>query len=294
MCYVAQRPSAAVWGSAGYLLFMVAGLFALHAEGWLNSFSAFLLMAAASVPAALVLLWQLGVIGSNPSNACPWRHVLRENWNYGRWLVASTTLCSAASQTQTYLTAAFLGLGAAGILRAMQIPSLVMTQIIIAAGLLALPTMSSDFGRGRIPQLRRKAVLCAVFLTALALAFAFVLGLFARPIESLLFRGRFSATAWLIPILALVPVCTGFTTGFSVAVRAYQQPRLDLLTNAISAPVGLATAVVLIKIWGLAGAGVSMVAGSAASALAFFWMFVRMGSKEAGVDEVVARVESPI
>lgn len=295
MCYVVHRPSQAVWGSAGYLLFMLVGLFALRAKGWLTSFSAFLLMAAATVPAALVLLRQLGVIGRNPSDAYPWRHVLRENWNYGRWLVASTTLYSAASQTQTYLTAAFLGLGAAGVLRAMQIPSLIMTQTIIAVGLLVLPTMSSDFGRGRIPQLRRKAVLCAIFLTALALTFAFVLGLVARPLERLLFGGRFSTAAWLIPILALVPVCTGFTTGFSMAVRACQQPRLDLLTNAISAPVGLATAIVFIKIWGLAGAGVSLVAGSAAYGVAFFWMFVRIGSKDDdGVGNVVARIESPI
>jgi O-antigen/teichoic acid export membrane protein len=294
MCYVVHRPSAAVWGSAGYLFFMLVGLFTLRTEGWLNPVSAFLLMATASIPAALVLLWQLGVMRETSFDACPWRHVLRENWNYGRWLVGSTILNSAASQTQTYLTAVFVGLGAAGILRAMQIPSLIMTQIIIAVGLLVLPTMSSDFGRGRIPQLRRKAVLCTIFLTALALAFAFVLGLFARPIESLLYGGRFSTSAWLIPILALVPVCTGFTTGFSIAVRAYQRPRLDLLTNAIAAPVGLVTAVVLIKVWGLAGAGLSLVAGSAAYGIAFLWMFLRMGSKDSGVGDVLARVESPV
>ncbi len=294
MCYVVQRPSAAVWGSSGYLVALLVGLFALHAQGWLNSFSAFLLMATASVPAALVLLWRLGVMGRNRPNLCPWKSVLRENWNYGRWLVGSTTLYSAASQTQTYLAATFLGLGAAGILRAMQIPSLIMTQIIIAVGLLVLPTMSSDFGRGRISQLRRKAALCTIFLTVLALAFALVLGLFAIPIESLLFGGRYSTAAWLIPILALVPVCSGFTTGFSMAVRAYQQPRLDLLTNALAAPVGLATAVLLIKIWGLAGAGVSLIVGSAAYGVAFLWMFVRLGSKDDALRDVAVRVESPV
>jgi O-antigen/teichoic acid export membrane protein len=294
MCYVVHRPSAAVWGSTGYLCLMLAGIFVLHFACWLNAFSAFLLMGIASVPAALLLLWRLGVMDADTSSVCPWKHVLRENWNYGRWLVGSTTLYSAANQTQTYLTAAFLGLGAAGIVRAMQIPSLIMTQIIIAVGLLVLPTMSSDFGLGRISQLRRKAVLCTIFLTALALAFALILGLFAKPLESLLFGGKFSTAAWLIPILALVPVCTGFTTGFSMAVRAYQQPRLDLLTNAISAPVGLATSVLLIKIWGLAGAGVSLVAGSAAYGVAFFWMFVRMGSRNNGAGDGVARVESPI
>ncbi len=273
MCYVARRPSAAVWGSTGYLLVMLLGLFALHTGHQLNSLSAFLLMGATSVPAALALLWRLHVIGRNSFTASPWRDVLRENWAYGRWLVASTTLFSVSSQAQTYLVAAFLGLGAAGILRAMQIPSLIMTQIVTAAGLLVLPAMSSDFGLGCIDQLRRKAAIASIFMAAMAVTYAALLAIFAKPIEHLLFDGRFASYAWLIPLLGLVPVCTGFAIGFSMALRACQRPHCDLLANAVSAPVGLITAVVFIKVWGLGGAGLSLVAGFAAYGAVFYRCF---------------------
>lgn len=273
MCYVMHRPLVAVWGSTGYLLLLLVGLFLLHTNHKLSPFSAFLLMGATSVPAALILLWRLDVIGSSSSNASPWRDVLGENWSYGCWLVASTALFSVASQAQTYLAAAFLGLGAAGILRAMQIPSLIMTQVVIAVGLLVLPTMSSDFGQGRIDQLRKKAVLSSIFLTGMALAYAVLLALLAKPIEILLFGGKFSSNARLIPLLGLVPVCTGFSIGFSMALRASQKPHFDLLANAVSAPVGLITAVVFINFSGLGGAAASLVAGFAAYAAVFFWCF---------------------
>ena len=275
MCYVVHRPSIAVSGSAGYLLLMLVGLAALRAAHLLGVFSAFLLAGGVSIPASLVLLWQLGALRSQVSTTYSWRHVLRENWAYGRWLVASTALFSVVSQTQTYFAAVFLGLGAAGILRAVQIPSLVMTQIIIAAGLLVLPSMARDYGLARVDQLRKKAVVTSVFLTAMALAYAALLAVFAQPIERVVFGGKFAVNAWLIPVLGLVPVCLGFGEGFMMAVRAFQKPHYDLIANAISAPVVLITAALFIRAWGLGGAAVSLVTGFAVYAAVFFRLFVK-------------------
>ena len=116
MCYVVQRPSVALFASSFSLIVISGGLFALHERRALTPFTAFVLTGAASLFASLLLLRQLGVVtltssqGPSPS----WTPVLRENWNYGRWLVASATLYSAFSQTQTFLVAGFLGLSAAG------------------------------------------------------------------------------------------------------------------------------------------------------------------------------------
>jgi O-antigen/teichoic acid export membrane protein len=273
MCYVAHRPSMAAWGSAGYLAFVATGLFLLRATNWLNPFSAFILMGAGSIPAVLLLFWQLGLFEETTSSSCSWRLVLQENWQYGRWIVASTVLFSVVAQTQTYLTAAFLGLGATGIFRAVQIPSLAMTQIVTAVGLLVLPTMASDFGVGSIRGLKRKAVLSTALLTTLSLIYVLALTILASPIEHLLFGGKFSGYAWLIPVLGLVPVCTGFAMGFSMAVRACQKPHYDLIANAVSAPIALISAFVCIKSWGLAGAALSCVAGFGAYGLVYLWSF---------------------
>jgi O-antigen/teichoic acid export membrane protein len=173
------------------------------------------------------------------------------------------------------LAAGLIGLAAAGVLRAMQIPSLVMTQIVTAIGLLVLPTMSLDCGMGRSSRILKKAVITSAGLTVLAVAFAVVLAVFAKPIEALMFGARFSSDAWLIPLLGLVPVCTGFALGFSIALRGSHRPQFDLTANLISAPLALLAALVFTRLWGLRGAAISLVLGAAVNSLIVFYSFRR-------------------
>ena len=261
MCYLVQRPSVAAAGDAVYLAFVVAGLFWLARVDWLGSFSAFLLMGAGSALTGAVVFWRLGlfrpaVFGDALSS---WRSVLRENWDYGRWLVGSTVLFNAATQAQMFLVAALLGLEAAGILRAMQIPSLAAIQVTTAAGLLVLPALSYDFGKGLFDRLRLKANLVSLVLVAGTLCFAALMWVFTKPVERLLFGGKYAAYAWLMPVLALIPVCAGFAVGYSMALRAFQKPQFDLLANGVAAPVGVVSAACFIHWWGLPGAAASLV-----------------------------------
>jgi O-antigen/teichoic acid export membrane protein len=287
MCYVVHRPFTASWGSATYLIFLAVGLFLLHSNNRLSPFSAFLVIGAASVPAVVVLVRRLGVIGETFRRGPAWRQVASENWSYGRWLVAGTVLFTVTTQIQTYIAAVFLGLVAAGTLRALQIPSLVMLQIVTAFGLMVLPSLARDFGSGKLDRLRKKALLVSVFLAGLALVYAAALAVFSAPLEHLLFHDKFSTDSWLIPAFGLIPVFSGFGTGFSMALRAIQKPHCDLLANAISAPAGLISAFILIRIWGVAGAGLSMIIGFAVYALVFFFSF-RRWSKTPVVANAVA------
>jgi O-antigen/teichoic acid export membrane protein len=237
------------------------GLFGLAHFTRLNSFTSFLLMGFASLVSASLLLWRLGLLShlNDGDPGTSWGGVLRENWAYGRWLVGSTVLFSISSQTQTFLVAGFLGLGAAGVLRAMQLPSLIMTQVTTAAGLLVLPAFSSDFGKGLMKRLRYRAMLVSVGLVGAALVFAALLALFAARIEHLLFAGKYAAYAWLMPLLALMPVCTGLSMGYSMAMRAAQKPHFDLVANAIAAPVAVLSTIFFLHWWGLPGGAASMI-----------------------------------
>jgi O-antigen/teichoic acid export membrane protein len=275
MCYVLQRPAIAVLGSAVYSVLVLAGLLLAWKFGRVTLSSAFLLMAAASLATSTLLLWQLGL---HPTRAqkqpvIGWTRVLRENWLYGRWLVGSAVLYAATSQLQMVLVAAVLGLGAAGVLRAMQIPSLVVTQVITATGLLVLPALSYNFARGEARELRRRATLVSITLGGCALAFVAVLALFAAPIEHVLYSGKYAAYAPLMAVLALIPVMNGFAAGFSIALRASQKPHFDLISNVVAAPVALLSAFLFTRWWGLFGAAVSTVLGFAALSLTTFACF---------------------
>jgi O-antigen/teichoic acid export membrane protein len=261
MCYVMQRPALAVQGSALYTGLIAVGLAVLAHVGYLGAFTAFILMGCGSAVVACFLLWRLGVFSLKLSVAkgVRWRAVLRENWSYGRWLVGSTVLFSVSSQAQMFFAAGILGLSAAGILRAMQLPSLVMTQVTTAAGLLILPSFSYDFANGLIAQLRTKAILVSVSLLVAAFFFAALLALFARRAEYVLYGGRYAPYAWLMPVLALMPVCSGLSMGHSMALRSMQKPYFDLISNLFAAPVAVMSAFFLMRWLGLAGAAISMV-----------------------------------
>jgi O-antigen/teichoic acid export membrane protein len=275
MCYVVQRPGLAIFGSAFYLGFVYVGLFALAKLAWLSSFSAFVLMGCGSLISSWLLLRRLGLwnysVDGRPETF--WSKVLVENVTYGKWLLGSTVMYSISTQAQMFLVAGMLGLDAAGILRAMQLPALVMTQVVTATGLLLLPSLSRDFGRGTIQALRRKAAVASVGLCGLACCFALFLALSAGSIEHLLFAGRYAAFARLMPILALVPAAAGLYLGFSMALRASRRPYFDLIANGSAALVGIVSAAVFLHLWGLPGAAASMVAGVVTLATVSFVCF---------------------
>jgi O-antigen/teichoic acid export membrane protein len=274
MCYVLHRPGLAVAGTGSYLVLIIAGLTVLRQLGRATPLLAFLLMGLASLVASGVLLARIGFFhGPKTPGDISWRAALRENWSYGRWLVGSNVLFHVAGQSQTFLAASMLGLGAAGILRAMQLPMLAMCQAIVAAGLLVLPSFSYDFGRGQTKRLRHKALLASVGMGSVALCFAAILWLCAGPVEHLLFGGKYSSYAGLMPLLVLVAVCQGFSMGYAMAMRASRKTRFDLVANAIAAPVAVFSALLFMRWWGLAGAAVSLVASVGAYTIVVCWTY---------------------
>jgi O-antigen/teichoic acid export membrane protein len=277
MCYVTQRPLFAVLGSGCCLLLVLVGLYALRRFEGSSPFFVFLLMGAASLVGSCLILRELGLRmfrqDRSSGKRIPWGSVLAESWSYGRWLVGSTVLYSVSGQVQMFLAAAFLGLGAAGTLRAMLLPASVMTQVVTAAGLLALPRFSFAFGRGLVERMRQEAVILSAVLCGAGICFSVLLWILAGRAELLLFGGKYAAYAWLMPVLSLVPAANGLTMGFSTALRASQKPQLDLLANAISAPIALVSAAGFIRVWGLAGAAASMVTGFVVYAVVNCWLF---------------------
>ena len=107
--------------------------------------------------------------------------------------------------------------------------------------------------------MRRKAVMLNVGLTSLAASFALLLVPVSRWLEGLLFGGKYSSSASLMPVLAIVPVVSSISMGYSMALRASGRPHFDLLSNIIAAPVSVLSAFFFVHWWGLTGAAISMI-----------------------------------
>lgn len=264
MCYVVQNPLAAVQASAVYGATLVLGAFALEHAGRCTPGSSLLLMAVAGLlPCALILRrLRISPYGLPPRSSLPLRRILAENWEYGRWLVLTSALSWMLVQAQTVLSAGLLALPAAGALRAMQLPSLVLSQLIAATVLLLLPSISYELGRGDLARLHRKVLLSTTALTGFGLVFVAALYLFSAPLERILFGGKYAASAWLMPVLGLGPLFTGMASGLAYALRALRKAKYELLAYTAAAVTALVLALTLMPRWGVPGAAFSVVAAS--------------------------------
>ncbi|HEY1801727.1 MAG TPA: lipopolysaccharide biosynthesis protein [Terriglobales bacterium] len=279
MCYAVQNPLIAVQASGLYCFVLLAGVFYLGHLRDLTPSTSFLLMGAASLLPALFVLWRLGfhyyvILGDFSSSLSG---TLLENWDYGKWLVLTTMFSWLLVQAQTFFAAFFLELSAAGVLRAMQIPSFFMSQLIAATMLLFLPSISVELGRGNISRLHKKTLLVAAVLLASGLMFVSLLYIFAVPIEQMLFHGKYASTAWLIPVLGLAPLFSGIAASLSLALRTLRKAKFELLSYVASATTAVLLAVSLMPHWGLTGAAISIVGGTATLALGVIFCYVKWG-----------------
>jgi len=283
MCYTVQKPLLAVQGSAPYFVLLLGGAFELHEIGWLNGTTAFLWMACVSLVVSLFILNRVGVSYESISQRASFRTkpLLKENWGYSRWLTLTTALSWVTMQVQAFLAAGFLGLGAAGILRAMQLPSLAMTQLITATLLIVLPSLSMDLGNGNLSLLRKKAAIAAGLLVTLATLFVLFLYLFSGPLERWMFGGKYAAFAWLMPVLGLVPVFTALSGSFSLALRIFRKSHFELLAYILSSATALGLSFALIPRWGLRGAAASAVCSVAVLSIAVLISYLKWGMIDA-------------
>jgi len=278
MCYVVQSPRIAVVASGFYFMLMLVGLLLLREAGGITPASTFLLMAFASLCASLLVLRRLSIpvrVSASASHSI--RKLLRENWNYGRWLTLTNALSWVSVQAQTFFAGAFLGLAGAGALRAMQLPSLLMTQAIAAATLLILPSLSLELGRGNIRRLCQKAIWSSAALSTIGVLFVFLLFVSASPLERLLFSGQYASAARLIPTLALVPVLMGFSGNLSLVLRLVGRSQFELVAYVLSAMTAFVLAITLMPRWGLRGAAASIIGSAVVLCVAVLFSFLTVG-----------------
>jgi O-antigen/teichoic acid export membrane protein len=278
ICYAVQRPAMAATGTALYLAFVAAGLLGVRTASVIGPFTVFVLLGSGGLLASLLLIFKLGLFSPrvDKSLATSWRNVWRENWGYGRWLLGSGLLSSIVTQVQVFVVSALLGLGAAGVLRAMQLPALLIIQVSTATGFLILPAFAYDFSTGAIRRMRQKAIFVAVGISTFALVLGGVTWAFSGPIERALFSGKYASSAWLMPVLVLMTVALGPMQGFGMALRAIRKPKFDLVSGLLAAPIAMLCAYFGTKWWGLAGAAWSFVIGFAIQGVVTTLYFSRL------------------
>lgn len=298
-CYVIGYPKLAVRGSAINIVAILLLVWFLLRNHLAGAISASIVLALGSVLAvALVLLHQPFRFLLRPDSRCPieFKQVLSENWIYGRWVLVSAVVLPVCTQLQAFYAAGALGISALGILRAMQVLPMGLIQVNTALVVLVLPLMAADFGQNAFGALVRKALVVSLLITLLSVVCTLFFFRYGLQIEGLIYGGKFREYAWMMAVLALMPVFNAVANGFSMIFRAVHQPRLDVLTYSIAAPFAAIATVILTTKLGLKGTVWSMAVGTCsiavAAAIVYLWRFAG-SSKRADLSGTFPAMQAP-
>jgi O-antigen/teichoic acid export membrane protein len=265
--YLEFEPARAVQGAVTYCATALGLLLLLRRLEWLSPFSTFLLLGCASLVASAVITISLRFdLAPGGELAVPMNTIVREHWEYGRWVIMGTVVYWLSGGAYYVVVGGLLGMKEAAALRALQNFVLPVTQFITAIGVLLLPWLSGRYARTDTSSFKRTIRAVNFLFVASAMAYVAALLLAGRWLLDLLYKGKYSQVAYLLPLVALPMLLSAASQGTAMALRVMQAPADVFWGYAGGGAVTIVAGVVLTRAWGLAGALV----GLSASSLVFF------------------------
>ena len=253
--YLEGKPSGALSGSLVYSAFLVVGLMYLNHLRVLSGILAFLLMALASLVASGALLYRLRprpFIGYRTVEISP-KRIIRENWGYGKWVLAITLVHWLSGDVYYILVTAFLGFEEAGALRALQNLVLPINQVLTALGLLLLPWLSGRVTTKTVGTIKGDVSRITVLMVVLTGMYCLAVLAFRKELLNLMYGEKYAEFAYLRPYLIAVPVITALGIGVQTGLRALQAPRVIFVGYCVTAIVTISFGVGFVRLWGLDG-----------------------------------------
>lgn len=195
-----------------------------------------------------------------------WAYWRRELWPFGRWLFGGSIAAGAGSQGSVLLTAALLGPGALGGLRAAQTVFAPLTLLSPAIALPALPAMSR---RVAVSYQSAKwfAVKLSGLLAALTTAYVGLVTLGGSGLLTRIFGVSFQGYQDLILPISVQQIIAGTGGGFMLLLLATRGGHAIFAVNMVAVPLSLIAIAVGSAVGGLVGVAWGLTAVAVASAI---------------------------
>ena len=282
VCYVETRSKLAMQSSVGYAFILIVGLFLLDREGVLTPFSAYMLMAASSLLAALYPWYRLRVdvidrsgVYRRSQAAAIWK----ENLTYGKWILAAGGANWTASLAYIPLVGLFAGVAEAGAYRAVQNLVLPLQQALSAVYLMLLPWLSrqrAEKGPGNLQRTTRNLLF---FLALVIVSYNAFLILLSKEILWFVYQNPYyQGFIWLIPFLGLLSLINMVANTLSISLRALERAREILWIKIAPAALTLTIGIWAVQNWMIAGVVLGlMISGVVETAVSviFYWKTIK-------------------
>jgi O-antigen/teichoic acid export membrane protein len=258
--YLKLSPAPSAAAALLYCALTMGGLaLVYHQTHHLTPFSAFVLMGLGGLGSSAVLLAYLALRLTSSQDAPSVLDTWRRHWRYGRWALGANAMMWIPINAFYPILSKFGGLAQAGELKALMNFAAPMLQACAALHTLMIPYASRVLEKrgaaGISVMLRRMTLLCV----ACAVPYWIVLLLFRGPAFQMLYAGRYTEVAYLLPVVALASVAGSAFFGPSIVLRSMQSPGLIFAAVSVSSCISVAIGIPLTRVWGVGGAVWSIV-----------------------------------
>jgi O-antigen/teichoic acid export membrane protein len=219
------------------------------------------------------------------------REIWGKHWEYGSWALATCVVGWIPNYVYIPLVSAFSGMAAAGELRALMNLAAPVLQTYAALSMLFLPyaaRVSDQQGKKAASALTRK--LAALFVVG-AVAYWAVLIPLRQPLFHFLYAGKYTESAYLIPLFGLETIVWSASLGPAIVLRAMNSPRSLFVANGAASAVALLVGIPATRYFGLQGVIWSMIF---ANALYVVVAFVLYGRKVTALTISDVNVAAPV
>jgi O-antigen/teichoic acid export membrane protein len=257
--YLKLSPAPAAFASFFYCLLVTGGVFLAYRQGWLTSFTAYLLMGLAALVSGVIMLLQLNA-KLEPATSHPHlSEIWAKHWEYGKWALGTCVVGWIPNYVYIPLVSSFSGVSTAGELRALMNFSAPLLQTFAALSMLFLPyaaRVQDKEGREGVSALSWKLAL--LFVGGGAAYWAVLIPL-RLPLFHLVYAGKYIESSSLIPLFALETMFWSAALGPAILLRAMESPRSLFFANAAASVIALVMGVPATRYFGLRGVVWSMI-----------------------------------
>ena len=241
---------------------------ALLSMAWLNQFSivkVYVVMGVACLIPSFFWLWlhrqvlevdRLKIVSD-------WNH----NWRYSRWLVGARVVGIFGYVIVPWMVAYFLDKSAAGAFAVCS--SLVGVSLMFVTGLnnFFQPRTIREYHRSGVSGLRISMIESVVIVSGVLTMISIGLAFLGNELLDLLFGSDYATYGSIAFLLSLSTLSVSFSVLFGNGLAALGNSRQYFWGEFACCAVSVSSAAILIPVWGLGGAALSLILGGAASSL---------------------------
>ena len=277
--YISLEPNKASITSGVYFVGMVGTIIVLGITARLTLENAYIIMAVVCFPSIFTGLIIHQKNNHLLENTLKTKHIIYENWMYGKWIALSAISNGIATLSFAPLIGSILGLNEVAAYKGWQNLTNPMQHVLTAGSLLFVPQLSKKIKvRGNNSSNFRSISYLALLPT---IVYVSVIILFRKPIIQALYQQSFYLKFdWLAFAFSICLLLTAISTIASIFLRARQLSKDFFLAKTISAAIFIIGLPFIVSYPSLSNVMVFLVFVNLSETIALIYLFIKRRAKD--------------